>query len=139
MTKEHNIDLLKAIDQYLCAGNPIWDVGKIHEAMQAAIKALQDAPDTNVGRWIPCSERLPDSIRPVIVTWRNNDPKSYYQYIVGKRFIGTAHYCKGKWFWYSSTCEDFLAEYGKCDVDEIDEAIEVLAWCEMPEPYKEGE
>ena len=88
-------------------------------------------------RWIPCSERLPESIKPVIITWRNNDPKSYYQYIVGKPFIGTGHYCKGKWFWYSSTCEDLLAEYGRSDVDEVDEAIEVIAWMPLPKPYRE--
>jgi len=85
--------------------------------------------------WIPCSKGMPESIKPVIITWRNNDPKSYYQYIVGKPFIGTGHYCKGKWFWYSSTCEDLLAEYGRSDVDEVDEAIEVIAWMPLPTPY----
>lgn len=89
--------------------------------------------------WIPCSERLPEDIKPVIVTWKNNDPKSYYQYIVGKHFIGTAHYLNGKWFWYSSTTEDLLAEYGRCDGEEFDEAIEVIAWMPLPEPYKGGE
>ena len=87
-------------------------------------------------RWIPCSERLPEDIKPVIVTWKNNDPKSYYQYIVGKHFIGTAHYLNGKWFWYSSATEDLLAEYGRCDGEEFDEAIEVVAWMPLPEPYK---
>ena len=86
--------------------------------------------------WIPVTERLPEDIKPVIVTWCNTDPASYYQYIVGKRFIGVAHYKSGKWYWYSSTTEDFLAEYGRYDGEEFDEAIEVLAWCEMPEPYK---
>jgi hypothetical protein len=87
-------------------------------------------------RWIPVSERLPKDIKPVIVTWKNNDPKSYYQYIVGKHFIGTAHFKNGKWFWYSSVTEDLLAEYGKCDSEEFDEAIEVIAWMPLPEPYK---
>ena len=88
------------------------------------------------GEWIPCSERLPEDIRPVIVTWKNNDPESYYQYIVGKHFIGTAHYHRGKWYWYSSVTEDLLAEYGKCDSEEFDEAIEVVAWMPLPEPWK---
>jgi transcriptional regulator with XRE-family HTH domain len=87
-------------------------------------------------RWIPCSERLPEDIRPVIVTWKNTDPKSYYQYIVGKHFMGTACYKNGKWYWYSSTTEDMLAEYGRYDSEEFDEAIECIAWMPLPDPYK---
>ena len=88
-------------------------------------------------RWIPCSERLPEDIRPVIVTWKNTDPASYYQYIVGKHFTGTACYKNGKWYWYSSTTEDMLAEYGRYDSEEFDEAIECIAWMPLPEPYAE--
>lgn len=88
--------------------------------------------------WIPCSERLPEDIRPVIVTWKNTDPASYYQYIVGKHFTGTACYKNGKWYWYSSTTEDMLAEYGRYDSEEFDEAIECIAWMPLPEPYREG-
>ena len=89
-----------------------------------------------VMRWIPCSERLPEDIRPVIVTWKNIDPASYYQYVVGKHFTGTACYKNGKWYWYSSTTEDMLAEYGRYDSEEFDEAIECIAWMPLPEPWK---
>lgn len=88
------------------------------------------------GQWIPCSERLPEDIRPVIVTWKNTDPASYYQYIVGKHYTGTACYKNGKWYWYSSTTEDMLAEYGRYDSEEFDEAIECIAWMPLPEPWK---
>ncbi len=104
-----------------------------------AIDAIvENEPTADVPQWIPCSERLPEDIRPVLVTWKNTDPASYYQYIVGKHFIGTAHYHRGKWYWYSSVTEDLLAEYGKCESEEFDEAIEAVAWMPLPEPYEEN-
>ena len=104
--------------------------GEYRKALGMAVKALETE------QWIPCSERLPENIRPVIVTWKNTDPASYYQYIVGKHFTGTACYKNGKWYWYSSTTEDMLAEYGRYDSEEFDEAIECIAWMPLPEPYK---
>ena len=86
--------------------------------------------------WIPISERLPEDIKPVIVTWKNTDPEPYYRHIIGKHFIGVAHYMNGKWFWYSSVTEDMLGAYGRYDSEEFDEAIEVVAWMPLPEPYK---
>ena len=88
-------------------------------------------------RWIPVSEDLPEDIKPVQITWKNNDPEIYYQDIKGKHFTGTAHYKDGKWYWYSDVTEDLLAEYGRCDRYEFDSAIEVVAWMPLPEPYKE--
>ena len=104
--------------------------------MKCVIAKIETMPDA-VSEWIPCSERLPENIRPVLVTWKNNDPASYYQYIVGKHFTGTACYKNGKWYWYSSTTEDMLAEYGRYDSEEFDEAIECIAWMPLPEPYAE--
>lgn len=87
-------------------------------------------------QWIPCSERLPEEAYPVIVTWKNDNPTSYYQYILSKHCVGVAHYKNGKWFWYSSTTEDVLMVYGRCDFEEFDEAIKVLAWMPLPEPWR---
>lgn len=130
MTREQARREIDSLDFYL--QNHTDDYGEeSHTAMMMAIKALEQERG-----WIPVSEGLPEDIKPVIVTWKNIDPKSYYQYIVGKHFIGTAHYKNGKWFWYSSVTEDLLAEYGKCDSEEFDEAIEVVAWMPLPEPYK---
>ena len=124
--KQH-IDKLPALPDGNFAGN--------HSALKALIN-MQPTIEPEQ-RWIPCSERLPEDIRPVIVTWKNTDPKSYYQYIVGKHFTGTACYKNGKWYWYSSTTEDMLAEYGRYDSEEFDEAIECIAWMPLPEPYRE--
>ena len=91
-------------------------------------------------RWIPVSERLPDNTDPVNITWVNHDPKSYYADIKDKPFTATGHYCNGRWWWFSVVCQDYLDEYGHCDFDAMDDAIEVIAWMPMPMPYeKENE
>lgn len=108
---------------------------EVYDALCVASKALALGVCLQ-SKWIPVSESLPEDIRPVIVTWKNTDPASYYQYIVGKHFIGTACYKNGKWYWYSSTTEDMLAEYGRYDSEEFDEAIECIAWMPLPQPYK---
>lgn len=125
MNKELAIECIKTQRQF------VDDLTR--EAFDIAIDLLKQ-PEPH---WIPCSERLPENIRPVIVTWKNTDPASYYQYIVGKHFTGTACYKNGKWYWYSSTTEDMLAEYGRYDSEEFDEAIECIAWMPLPEPYAE--
>ena len=102
---------------------------------QMAVAAMEKQQKED---WIPVSKGLPKTTDPVNVTWANNDPVSYYEDIRGKRFTATACYHKGKWWWYSAVCQDLLDEYGKsCMDDEIDEAIEILAWRPLPEPYTE--
>lgn len=88
-------------------------------------------------RWIPCSERLPEELTPVNVTWVNRKPAIYYENIKDIPFTATAVYCNEKWFWWSSICEDILAEYGRNDAEMVDEEVEILAWQPLPEPYKE--
>ena len=78
--------------------------------------------------WIPVSERLPDDLEPVNITWINRNPESYYANIKDKPFTATGHYCNGRWWWYSVTCQDYLNEYGRCNVDAMDDNIEVIAW-----------
>ena len=123
-------DAIKAIEAEECLGYVECQSEWLYDRINAIPSA--DRPQ----EWIPCGERLPEDIRPVLVTWKNNDPASYYQYIVGKHFIGTAHYHRGKWYWYSSVTEDLLAEYGKCETEEFDEAIEAVAWMPLPQPWK---
>lgn len=87
-------------------------------------------------QWIPVSERLPETIDAVNVTWINGHPEIYYADIKDKPFTGTAHYCKGKWWWDSCVCQDYLKEYGNSPGDEVDEAIEIVAWMPLPKPYE---
>lgn len=98
---------------------------------QAAAAALEEQD------WTPVSKGLPETTDPVNVTWTNNSPEPYYADIKGKRFTACAHYHRGKWWWYSSVCQDLLDEYGEsCMNDEVDEAIEIIAWKPIGEPYK---
>ena len=89
-------------------------------------------------RWIPCSERVPDDLSEVNITWINTDPEPYYDFVKNKPATGTAVYYKGDWYWYSSVTQDVLAEYGKMDSEKLDDAIRVIAWMPLPEPYEEG-
>ena len=95
---------------------------------------LEEQP--RVGDWIPCSERLPEELN---ITWTNRKPSFYYRDIKDKPFTATAVYCNEKWFWWSSICEDILAEYGRNDAEMVDEGVEILAWMPLPPAYKESE
>lgn len=84
--------------------------------------------------WHRVEDGLPESNDAVNVVWVNRNPESYYAGIKGKPFVATAHYHKGKWYWFSATCKDFLDEYGRCEVDEVDKDIDILYWMPLPSP-----
>lgn len=111
-------------------------------AGKAAFDAIKKLPSVEVEpvkhrRWIPVSERPPEDLEEVNVTWVNHDPEPYYNFVKDKRFTATAVCYKGKWYWSSSTCADVLAEYGRNPNEEIDDGIEIIAWMPLPEPYKD--
>lgn len=87
-------------------------------------------------RWVPCSERLPDDLSEVNVTWVNHNPVSYYEFVKDKPFSATAVYYKGKWYWWTQYTQDLLAEYGeRCNVGLLDKDVEITAWMPLPEAY----
>lgn len=89
--------------------------------------------------WIPVSKRLPDNLAEVNVTYVNHNPEPYYAFTKDKPFTASAVYYEGKWYWYSSVCADVLSEYGRNDVDKVDDAIKITAWRPLPDPYRGGE
>ena len=107
----------------------------LHEAIEIV---KQEAEQYNNG-WIPCSERLPEEYVPVNVTWINRNPESYYAKIKDVPFSATAVYYNSKWYWYSSTCVDYLSEYGKNDFDLVDKDIDIIAWQPLPLPFRDKE
>lgn len=113
----------------------------ISEAIKGLIPRMIDIMEITANLdaydWIPCSERMPDDIKPVLITWANNSPvMSCHENDKGKPFTGAAHYCNGKWYWYSQFSEDILGEYGEYQ-ETVD--VDVLAWMPMPEAYKPQE
>ena len=102
-----------------------------------AVHAKRENCKVSAQSWIPVSERLPENLEEVNVTWVNRDPEPYYDFIKDKPATASAVYYKGEWYWYSSVCGDILAEYGKNDTDKVDDAIEITAWQPLPEPYQE--
>lgn len=90
-----------------------------------------------VGEWIPVSERLPEDLTPVNITWVNREPESYYMHIKDKPFTATGVLYCGEWYWWSVCCEYYLREYGNSEADAMHESIEVVAWMPLPEPYGE--
>ena len=105
---------------------------EVNEACRMGMEALERT------RWIPCSERLPDEIVPVNVVWVNHFPPPYYNKFKNVPQKATALYYDGDWYWFSSICEDMLAEYGCNEQDLVDEYIEITHWMPMPEPPEEG-
>jgi len=95
------------------------------------IKALPSAQ-----QWIPCSKRLPPELKPVNVTWINRKPSVYYEALKDKPFTDTAVIFEGKWYWQSAICVELLKEYGESPADNVADAIEIVAWQPLPEPYK---
>ena len=101
------------------------------------IKFIKQMPSVKTEqKWIPVSKRLPKDLEPVNITWVNREPEPYYHDIKDKNFVATGIHYRGQWYWYSTTCADYLGEYGSNEIDLVDDAIEILAWMPLPEPFK---
>lgn len=97
-------------------------------AYEMAIEALRE-PERATGKWIPCSERLPEEYGEYLITWETSKAPT--------RFIGFAEGEEtGVWddqhdrFVFSWLPEDYIIERYP--------DWRVIAWMPLPEPYKEG-
>ena len=134
MTREEHIENLKA----MASDMPSDKCADWIESLMAGVKALEQVSSSEKpNKWIPCSERLPEDLEPVNITWVNHEPEPYYHDIKDKNYVATGIHYKGQWYWYSTTCADYPGEYGSNEVDKVDDAIEIVAWMQLPEPYKQ--
>lgn len=133
MTRLIDADALK--DDILKSAVMIDDRG-IQTGYEIAIELIKRQPTIDIEpHWIPCSERLPENMEPVNITWVNRDPEPYYMNIKDKPFTATGIYFNGKWYWWSSTCDDILCEYGQNEIDEVADGVDIIAWMPLPKPY----
>jgi len=101
------------------------DDGEGSWTYNVTVKAYIDAqptiePERKTGRWIPCSERLPEE----------DDYKPFSYYEDGAILFCTKNGKVGFGWYYESTKEW---------ANEDDHTPgEVIAWMPLPEPYKEG-
>lgn len=138
--KDDLISREKTLYQLATSAVYYFDLEEDTAAHNWAMHIVSGMPDEEP-EWISVKERLPKDNVPVNITWINRNPEPYYKSIKDVPFTATGVYFKGKWYWYSSTVEDYLAEYGRAEWDEIEETmagcIEVTAWMPLPEPYAE--
>jgi len=110
------------------------ECAKEHKQLATWLKELKQLREQT--RWILVSEKLPEDLEPVNITWVNHNPESYYADIKDKPFTATGVYYNGQWYWYSTLCTDILKAYGHNHDDIIDDDIEITAWMPLPPSYQ---
>lgn len=134
-------ETMRLIDAEALLKTPIRITGRIggkYPFEAISVSTIENAPTIALpSGWISVNDRLPERLEPVNVVWVNRDPEPYYADIKDKPFAATGYYYNGKWWWFSTTCEDYLAEYGYSEVDSVDPGIEITHWMPLPEPPKE--
>ena len=111
-------------------------VGDAVELMVQAMVKVVDRLESYMSAWVPAARELPNDLQEVNVLFVNHNPPSYYANMKDIQQTGCAVFYDGKWFWYTPTARDFLAEYQRCPDLEMDKNIEVIAWAPIPEPPK---
>ena len=100
-----------------------------NDGLRSAVFTLEELPSAELerktGKWIPCSERLPDKYGTVLVTFIPSAGTIWTKVIVAhySDLMGIAKPC----FW--------IGNVGHSDFSNI--TNQVTAWMPLPEPYRE--
>ena len=126
MTNEEAINIMQVIVHML---EPQYDTDRIEDAVEMAIKALEQEP-----KWIPVSEKLPNDRDWYLGIFKESDtgwinPLPFICDYVGKKTKATT---KGFWILRGFTDRD----YKECDYYYN---LECVAWMPLPAPFEPQE
>lgn len=123
MNRQEAIEWLEQIkDIYIRGGDEDFDRRR-KEALDLAIEELQDD-------WIPCSERLPEEDKDVLVTvhfmgLKQTHPNGWNDHIKPSYYVDIASRIDEEW---SSASDEYKIARNR---------HKIIAWRPLPTPYKE--
>lgn len=103
--------------------------GCIRVALSDVCFSIENAEE--IGRWIPCSERLPEKYQKVLTTIKGVD---LFRECADKNFFEALAAVR-KCTWVSV---GILEEDGWYVADGYPQIVAPIAWMPMPEPYREA-
>ena len=115
-------DLISREDAIKAAWKPkVTPGGEIFDALKRAIQSeIENIPSATVPGWIPCSERLPNMEERLKAYVKNHYASEFIVMIRGANRPTT-----------------LLLTHDNYWVDENRDEYDVIAWRQLPEPYKE--
>ena len=115
---------LESIEELMAAG-------EVYDIEYDPKSAEQDVPDISVGKWVSCSERLPDEETDVIVTRTflgcKDGSRGWNNHIPPKTYVEVAQYFNGEW---TALSDEYKVARNR--------HTDPIAWMPLPEPYREG-
>lgn len=152
MTRDEAIKILKELAGYEKTMDLIRNYSvSVQDALYMAIKALEQESKT---RWIPVSERLPETADDCLVFVKGYDGCAYYEddlVLLPDNLLHESGYCKhGECEKCEHASDVIYTDFQVCSYwgkDEttnryhngwnvMSELEEVIAWMPLPEPYK---
>lgn len=147
MTRDEIISGLQQIKNYLCAGNPIWNVDAVAEIMDVAIMAVKHPKQKTFNEFVDLNKAYDDGYKTgyeqarfdyeqkwIPVTDRL--PEEEGEYLITVLLVSGSPTVFSVYFGYEDddstkmTFHRWDDEYWHCWKPDV------IAWRELPEPYK---
>ena len=95
------------------------------------VKELPSAqPERNKGKWILCSDRLPEEDKDVLITYRYKEGEGNTSHI----YIDITNY--GQMYFGGNKVGNY--KHWRSPFEYFESNYEVIAWMPLPEPYRGG-